>query len=137
MSTANIVTRLPKGADLLEALHALCVQHGIGRGQVSLIGALEKARLGFYLQDEQKYVNHDVDEPVEILSGLGNVSIKDGKPFVHLHLVLGKQDMTCCGGHALPGCPIFACEVCILPLEGEALERALDKPTGLPLWRVL
>jgi uncharacterized protein len=135
MSIPHILTRLPKGADLLEALHDLCAEHNISRGQVSLIGALEKATLGFYLQDKKQYISHVVDEPVEILAGIGNVSLKDERPFVHLHLTLGKQDMSSCGGHAMPGCPIFACEVCILPLDGHPLERVLDEPTGLPLWR--
>ncbi len=135
MSTPNILTRLPKGADLFESLNTLCKEQGVKRAQFSMIGALEKASLSYYLQDEKRYVSHEIDEHVEILSGLGNISLKDGEPFAHLHLVLGKSDLSCIGGHAMPGCIIFACEICIIPLEGGDLVREYDEPTGLPLWR--
>ena len=130
-----VLCRLPKGADLLEALNALCKDQNITRGTVQLIGAVERATLSFYRQDEQKYYDHALPEPLEILSGLGNVSLKDGQPFVHLHLILGRESGECLGGHAMPGCIIFACEACITPLEGAPLVRELDSPTGLPLWK--
>lgn len=132
--SSHFMGRLPKGSDLLESLNALCAEQNITRGSVQLIGALEKAALSFYLQDKKEYVSHDFDEPNEILAGLGNVSIKDGKPFVHLHLTLGMEDMRCVGGHAMPGCVVFACEAIIQPLEGAPLVRGFDEPTGLPLW---
>ncbi len=134
MSVPNILVRLPKGADLLQEINAVCKQKKIRRGSVQVIGALECASLGFYLQDERRYVNHDIDENVEILCGLGNVSIKDGEPFVHMHLTLGKSDLSVIGGHTLPGCKIFAAELCIVELEGEELVRGMDDATGLPLW---
>jgi hypothetical protein len=135
MANDHFLGRLPKGGDLLESLNTICADRGYTRGTVQLIGALEKAALGFYRQAEQRYVSHEVDENVEILAGLGNISIKDGKPFVHLHLTLGREDGTCLGGHAMPGCIVFACEAALLPLEGPELVRAPDQPTGLPLWR--
>jgi predicted DNA-binding protein with PD1-like motif len=127
--------RLPKGGDLLAALCARCAEQGVRRGGVQVIGALERARLAYYRQREQRYVERTFDRHLEILAGLGNVSLKDGEPFVHLHLTLGDEDFGCLGGHALPGCVVFAAEALILPLEGPALVRAPDKPTGLPLWQ--
>ncbi len=131
----HLLKKLPKGMDLLEALTEVCKEHDITRGTVQCIGALEKATIGFYLQEEQRYISHPVNEPVEILVGAGNVSLKDGEPFIHLHLTLGLQDGGCLGGHTMPGCPIFACEACIIKLDGMPLERGFDEPTGLPLWK--
>jgi predicted DNA-binding protein with PD1-like motif len=127
--------RLPKDADLIETLNAICAEQGIERGVVQLIGAVQKAKLGYYIQAEQRYVFHEVNEAMEILSGMGNVSLKDGKPFVHLHLTLSKQDCSTMGGHAMPGCVIFAAECAIFPIEGAPLVRELDAATGLPLWK--
>ncbi|MBG0776558.1 MAG: DNA-binding protein [Desulfovibrionaceae bacterium] len=126
--------RLPKGADLVEALNALCAERKITRGTVQCIGALTRARLAFYRQDRFTYAEREVAEPMEIVSGQGNVSIRDGMPFVHLHLVLSDETFRCMGGHALPGCEIFACETVITPLAGPALVRTFDAPTRLPLW---
>jgi predicted DNA-binding protein with PD1-like motif len=127
--------RLPKDADLIETLNALCAEHGIERGVVQVIGALQKAKLGYYIQAEQRYVSHEVNEAVEILTGVGNVSLKDGKPFVHLHLTLSREDYSCLGGHTMPGCVIFAAEASIIALDGPSLIRELDTATGLPLWK--
>lgn len=33
----------------------------------------------------------------------GNVSLKDGEPFVHVHVVLSRKDMTTLGGHLIKG----------------------------------
>lgn len=131
----HIMDRLPKDADLLESLTKLCEENGIKRGSVQVIGALQQAELAYYRQDEQKYIHHTVAEEVELISGLGNVSIKDGRPFVHLHLVLSRENGECIAGHACPGCTIFASEAIIMELEGPDLVRELDTPTGLPLWR--
>lgn len=131
----HFLERLPKDADLIDTLNALCAERGVERGVVQLIGALQKGKLGYYIQSEQRYVFHEVNEAVEILVGLGNISLKDGKPFVHLHLTLSKQDCSTMGGHAMPGCVIFAAECAIFPLEGAPLVRELDTATGLPLWK--
>jgi uncharacterized protein len=129
------MARLPKGIDLLAALETLCAETGLTRGLVQVIGALEHSVVGYYRQGERRYVDMEIKENVEILSGLGNVSLKDGKPFVHLHLVLGREDGSCVGGHAMPGCLIFAAEAALFALDGPPLEREYDPETGLALWR--
>ncbi len=134
MNTTPILVRLPKGADLLLTLNALCKEKNITRGSVQVIGALEAAGLGYYLQDEKRYENHTVNEHMEILCGIGNISLKDGVPFVHMHLTLSKRDLSVIGGHTTPGNIIFAAEALITPVPGETLVREVDEATGLPLW---
>jgi hypothetical protein len=129
------LSRLPKGKDLIEALTEAAATIKTTKAQVTVIGALEKAKLGYYLQDERRYIDFTFDEHVEILCGMGNISLKDGKPFVHLHLTLSRKDCSCLGGHAMAGNIIFAAEACITPVAGEALERGFDDPTGLYLWK--
>ena len=131
--TTPLMGRLPKGADLLEALTALCEETNITKAQLQCIGALEGATLGYYLQKEREYISYDVKEHVEIVAGMGNIALKDGKPFVHLHLTRSRKDGSCIGGHAMPGIPIFVCEYIITPLPGEPLHRAYDDDTGLIL----
>lgn len=134
--TQPVLVRLPKGADLVAALTDACATRGITKGAIQVIGALERATLGYYLQDERRYVSFDLPEHCEVLCGAGNVSLKDGGTFVHLHLTLSRSDGSCLGGHALEGCPIFAAEAFILPVPGADLARGFDEPTGLFLWQV-
>lgn len=57
-------------------------------GEVRAIRAVTKARLGLYDQAKQVYEYLDFDQPLEIVTLMGNVSLKDGKPFVHAHVTL-------------------------------------------------
>ncbi|WP_029894542.1 PPC domain-containing DNA-binding protein [Desulfohalovibrio reitneri] len=128
------LVRLPKEADMLEAIADVCRERGVNKAFMSCIGAVEKAVLGYYHQDERRYESQTFDQHMEILSGIGNISLKDGQPMAHMHLTLSCADFSVIGGHTMPGCKIFACELFVQPVPGEELVRGFDEPTGLPLW---
>ena len=127
--------RLPTGSDLLLGLTELCAKNDIRAGQVSLIGALLSAKLGWWDDVNKQYHTFDVDHTTEILHGAGNVSMLDGKPFVHLHLTLSHGDHPAIGGHVFEGCKVYVTEYVITALDGEPLTRHLDDATGLKLWK--
>jgi predicted DNA-binding protein with PD1-like motif len=132
----TVMGRLPKGCDLLSALEEGCRDLGIKLGEVRALGAVSQAKIGYYDQAAQKYLFLEFPRPMEILSLLGNVSLKDGQAFVHAHLTLGEANGQSWGGHLAPGTVVFACEYVIqefISLE-PPLARALDKDTGLFLW---
>ena len=58
----------------------------------------------------------------EITSFTGNVSIRDGKPFLHAHAGFASRDGGSVGGHLLPGCTVFVGEVTIREMSGVELE---------------
>lgn len=131
----KIMGRLAKGADLLGALEEQCRLHNITLGEVWAIGAVTKARVGYYKQDIQKYMFLDLDKPLEILTLIGNVSLKDGQPMVHAHVTLSDAEGRAYGGHLAAGAPVFACEFVIQECQSEQVfQRALDEETGLFLW---
>lgn len=132
-----VVARLPHGGDLLEEIAAVADRHGMAMAELRGIGALRSARLAFYDQAGHTYEELPVDEPMELLGLLGNVSRRDGATAVHAHATLAGHDGVCVGGHLAPGCVIFACELVLQELVGEPLEREFDEQTGLPLWRGL
>ena len=109
----KIIGRLAKGEDLLAALEKLALDHSITLGEVSAIGAVSQARVGYYNQAERKYYYIDLARPLEILNLIGNISVKDGKPMVHAHVTLGDKDGQAFGGHLAPGTLVFACEFTI------------------------
>ena len=131
----KIMGRLAKGADLLGALEEQCRLHNITLGEVWAIGAVTKARIGYYKQDIQKYMFLDLNRPMEILTLIGNVSLKDGQPMVHAHVTLSDEEGRAYGGHLAAGAPVFACEFVIQECQSEKVfQRALDEETGLFLW---
>jgi hypothetical protein len=131
----GLVGRLSHGADLLDELTNLCSENNISFGRVEAIGAVQKARIGFYNQSKGEYEFTTFDRPLEILTLIGNVSLKDGSPMVHAHITLGDQDGKVYGGHLVPGTIAFACEYMLQRIEGDVYVRDLDEETGLPLWQ--
>ena len=131
----SFLTRLPKGDDLLEAIRREFEQRSVSKGHFTLIGAVDKAVLGFYDPVGRVYCNREFDHAMEIASCTGNVSLKDGAVFVHAHAVLSGEDFGCIGGHLMPGTVIFASELYGQAVEGDRLVRGFDDPTGLFLWK--
>ena len=126
--------KLSYGADLLQELTDICQKEQIQLGRVRAIGAVRRARLAYYDQEIHEYQFFVIDQPLEITDLTGNVSLKDGAPFVHAHITLADKQGRTYGGHLAPGTEVFACEVILETLDGPAFERALDQQTGLSLW---
>lgn len=131
----SILGQLPYGSDLLDAMTQLVQKENIRLGRISGIGATTHAVVAFYDQNTKKYNPLEFPGGLEILNLQGNVSMRDGKPFVHIHLILGDPQGNVFGGHLLQGTKLFACEVTVDELEGDELVRAHDERTGLYLWK--
>lgn len=128
--------KLAHGADLLDEITKICVDQGICLGRVEALGAVKKARLGYYNQQDHEYLFFNLNQTREITNLTGNISIKDGTPVVHAHVTLSDKDGHAYGGHLAPGTVVFACEVAIQVLDGPKFERGHDQETGLPLWKM-
>jgi hypothetical protein len=126
--------RLSFGADLLESLTNLCLEHQVFLGRIQALGAVSSARIGYYNQKERWYQFSLLDGPLEITQLVGNISLKDGKPFVHAHLSLADEKGLTYGGHLAEGTMVFACEFVLESFEGPRFERTDDPETGLALW---
>ena len=82
------------------------------------------------------YVTVKEDRELEILSCTGNISIKEGRPFVHAHIMLADIHGATIGGHLFSDTVVFAGEIEIVELVGTPLERRHDEVTGLMLWQM-
>jgi predicted DNA-binding protein with PD1-like motif len=124
---------LPKGGDLVGAITRVFQELSLRKGALSVIGAVTRATLGYYGPSHQ-YANREFQGMYEIVACTGNVSERDGKVFVHAHIVLSGEDYRCFGGHLMPGTEIFAAELFGMPVSGASLVRTFDEATGLTLW---
>lgn len=131
-----LIGKLSHGGDLLEEITDICRKENIQLGRIEALGAVQRARLGFYNQQTHEYQFHVVDQPLEITKLVGNVSLKDGKPFVHAHITLADKTGNAYGGHLAPGTLVFACEFILEAFDGPILERVFDEVTGLSLWKM-
>ena len=133
-SAEILMGRLDFGADLLQGLTDMCIQKSVRLGRMEALGAVQKARLGFYDQKARQYRYVVMDKPLELLHLVGNVSLKDGKPMVHAHVTLADDEGHAFGGHLASGTIVFSCEYVIEEFNGPTFARGLDQETGLPLW---
>lgn len=100
-----------------------------------VIGAFKSTKIGSYDQEKHKYLEIVIDTPREIASCIGNISLKDGKPFVHAHVVLSDENGNTRAGHLFEGL-VFAAEIHLQEFDGFKLERKHDEVTGLSLWHM-
>jgi uncharacterized protein len=131
-----IVARLPYGQDLIGSIETICRQASIQMASFTLIGAVSSATFGAYDQKQQVYVTMKETAALEIISCTGNVSLKEGNPFVHAHILLADEQGKPFGGHLFSETLVYAAEICLQELVGRPLERIYDQATGLMLWSV-
>ncbi len=131
----TIIGQITHGADLLDELTKIVQKENIRLGRIHGIGATTQAVVAYYDQNIKRYNSMEFTGGMEILNLQGNVSIRDGKPFVHVHILLGNPEGKVFGGHLMPGTKIWACEIFIDEFEGEDLIRIHDENTGLFLWK--
>jgi predicted DNA-binding protein with PD1-like motif len=134
-TSKELLVRLRHDVDLVQSITELARSEGIEAGSFTAIGALKHARLGYYDQKNHEYREIKIDSPHEMASCAGNISLKEGKPFIHAHVVLADEVGNTKAGHLLEGI-VFAAEVHLHQLKGPRLERKYDEATGLSLWEV-
>jgi hypothetical protein len=128
--------RLSRGDDLLEEMSNMCLRENIQLGWIEALGAVKRARLAFYNQETHAYDFFTIDRSLEITKLVGNVSLKDGHPFIHAHITLADRAGNACGGHLAPGTVVFACEFRLEVFDGPGIKREFDEATGLSLWKL-
>jgi predicted DNA-binding protein with PD1-like motif len=129
----DFLVRVEHNSDLIQFITELAEKENIVVATITAVGALKKAKLGFYNQEKHEYQEIKIDSPHEIACCVGNISIKDGRPFVHAHAVLADKNGNTKAGHLFEGM-VFAAEVHLRELKGAVLERKYDEVTGLSLW---
>ncbi|KXB00348.1 hypothetical protein AKJ48_03610 [candidate division MSBL1 archaeon SCGC-AAA261O19] len=131
----NFVIRAEHDSDIIQYIIKFAEDNEIEIGTFMAIGALKNAKLGFYNQKEHEYQEMEIASPHEIASCLGNISLKDKKPFVHAHAVLADESGETRAGHLIGG-TVFAAEIHLRELKGPKLERKHDDVTDLSLWKM-
>jgi len=127
--------RLERGADMLEELNSAAAKLGVEAGTVQAIGAVSELVIGYFDQGRKEYRTTALPSSFEISSGIGNVSLKDGKPFVHLHVVATGPDGAAVGGHLMEGSKVYVIEAYFRQLGGEPPVRQQNEEIGLAVWQ--
>jgi predicted DNA-binding protein with PD1-like motif len=122
--------RLYTGEEIVATATEFARAQSIDAGEVSAIGAAYDVVLGYFDRATKQYERHAVEGEVEIVSLLGNLAIKEGQPFAHLHAAVAGRDFRPYAGHLFEGKAGATCEIVIRPMKGYA-QRTKDEATGL------
>ncbi len=120
--------------EISAALKAFCQEREIFAGEVRGLGAVRSATLRFLDPATKQYVDKTFEEQMEITNLTGNISMKDGEVYLHLHITLGRRDYTVIGGHLLTAEVNGACELFVEDYINAAPGRRFDAETGLNLY---
>ena len=90
---------LQTGDEVMACLNDFVARERITAAQVSAIGALSDAELLYFDWETKAYQKIPVNEQVEVASLPGDVAEADGKPALHLHIVIGRRDGSAMAGH--------------------------------------
>ena len=124
------------GDEIAAGLQQFAAEQKLGGSSFKAIGALSAVKLSWFNWETKKYeTSVDFDEQVELLSLVGDMALKDGKPQVHAHVVLGRKDGTAHGGHLQSATVRPTCEL-ILTESPEHLQKQMDPESGIALIHV-
>jgi len=123
------------GDELAKGLSKFAEEQKLSAASFKAVGALSSVRLAWLSWETKQYEPSVIlNEQVELLSLIGDVALKDDKPVVHAHVVIGKRDGTAHGGHLLEAHVRPTCEV-VLTESPTHLQRIIDPETGFALIR--
>lgn len=129
----HYVVRIDRGEEVVSSLYHLCKEEKITAGEVVGLGAADHVSVGLYNVAEQKYHAKSFDGEMEITSLIGNISVMNGAPYLHIHINVCDPDMNIHGGH-LTECRISATsELMVTVLDG-TVGRKQDSVTGLNIY---
>lgn len=120
------------GEDPVATITQAAVDRGIRAAQVTAVGGMRSAQLGYFDRDKLDYLKIPVDEQVEVLSLIGDIAERDGNQELHVHAVLGRRDGSAMGGHLMSG-QVWPTLEAIITEVAPTLAKRFDPQTGLAL----
>lgn len=131
----HYVLSLDNHVSLMEALNRFCQEQNILCGIIGGLGAINEATFRFLDPATKQYVDKTFSEQMEITNLTGNISQKDGKLYLHVHITASRSDYTCIGGHLLDAKINGACELVVDAFPALHPGRRPDEETGLNLYQ--
>lgn len=104
-------------------------------GRITGLGGFSRVTLGYFEMDRKDYKPIAVNEQVEVVSFIGNVSLYEGEPRLHIHVTIGRSDGSSMSGHLLDARVQPTLELMVVD-SPSMLERAKDQRTNLPLLKL-
>ena len=129
----TILVVLEKGEEIFESLYTIIEKLDIKFAWINGIGAAKNITLGSYPSTVKKYIKKNFDGEFELTSIIGNVSIKENDPFIHIHATISDEECNAYAGHLFSAITAVTCEL-ILNISDKPVYRKKCNEVGLHLW---
>jgi len=120
------------GEDVMLELREFCQNQGIQAASFFAIGAAKEIHIAWYNIHKKEYIKKEIQQELEVISLLGNVTVMNGEVIVHAHGSFSDENMQMIAGHVNKLVVGAACEIVLEKIEGK-IEKSHDEETGLNL----
>ncbi len=114
---------MEEGEELHSTLSAFVLQKRIPSAFYQGIGSVSDVELGYFDLKKNDYDRRLFKGEFELTVASGNVSVENGVPFVHTHVVLADKDYKTISGHFFKGTVTATIEIFLFPLDIALLRR--------------
>ena len=133
MEKSKAYMTLSKGDNINKTFESFAEVKGVGCAWLNGIGALENPEIGYYSLEDKSYHRKTFKGEYELTSLIGNITLKEGKPFSHTHITFSDTEFRVFGGH-LFNANITAAGEFIMQFGSDEINREMNAEIGLPLW---
>ena len=133
MEKSRAYMTLAKGDNINKMFESFAEVKGVGCAWLNGIGALENPEIGYYSLEDKSYYRKIFKGEYELTSLIGNITLKEGKPFSHTHITFSDTEFRVFGGH-LFNANITAAGEFIMQFGSDEINREMNAEIGLPLW---
>ena len=131
----KIVFRLEMGEGLMESTQRIATAENVKLASINGIGACSKIEMGYIDLSIKEYVFKTFEGNLEILQATGNITLKDGEPFPHIHISVANNECQAFGGH-LNEATISATFEGVMQIIDHEIHREFNEDLGLALMNV-
>ena len=131
----KIVFRLEMGEGLMESTQRIATVENVKLASINGIGACSKIEMGYIDLSIKEYVFKTFEGNLEILQATGNITLKDGEPFPHIHISVANEECKAFGGH-LNEAIISATFEGVMQIMDHEINREFNEDLGLALMNV-
>ena len=125
-----MVVRLDKGDKIAESLLKAVKAERLTAASVTGIGAVDDFEVGVFDLEKSDYNRIRYTGNHEINALVGNLTTKDGAPYLHLHITCTGKDGRVVGGHLFDGNVSLTAEIYVRPFDG-LTDRKYDETLGI------
>lgn len=126
----TVVLRLDKGDEITASVLEVAKKEGLSLAAVQGIGATDDFEVGVFDLKRSDYEHVRFVGNHEITALVGNLTTKDGAPYLHLHITCAGEGGKIVGGHLFKANISLTAEIFLQKTHGKA-ERQRDENLGI------